>query len=264
MKLGWLSDIHLNFLEAEALGSFLSGLSSKPADGWIISGDIGEATNIIKYLDLLAEASHVPVYFVLGNHDFYRGSLGGTTGAVKEFVKTCQGLTWLTAAGVQQLGPGVALVGDDGWGDGRLGRPHETTVMLNDFVLIEELRGLGRNQLVEKLNRLGDESAARLRPKLRTAARDNRQVIVATHVPPFGEAAWHEGRLSTADWVPWFACRATGDVLLECADEFPDVEFLVVCGHTHGAGEYRPRANLEVLTAGAEYGLPRVERILSF
>jgi 3',5'-cyclic-AMP phosphodiesterase len=38
------------------------------------------------------------------------------------------------------LTPNTALVGHDGWGDGRLGDLNWSGVILNDFLLIEELR----------------------------------------------------------------------------------------------------------------------------
>ena len=80
MRLGWMSDIHLNFLDEEGLRSFFFDLSSYQVDGWLISGDIGESSNVINFLGLLASASDCPVYFVLGNHDFYGSSLNRTTG----------------------------------------------------------------------------------------------------------------------------------------------------------------------------------------
>ena len=36
----------------------------------------------------------------------------------------------------------------------------------------------------------------------------------------------------------------------------------VLCGHTHGRGEARILENLLVLTGGATYGKPEVQRIL--
>ncbi len=264
MKLGWLTDIHLNFLSEEGIQLFLTNFVSPSIDGWLISGDIGEATNVVPFLERIASATEKPVYFVLGNHDFYRGSILQTVSDVKELTNRKPELVWLTKADVQVLAPGLALVGDDGWGDGRLGRPYETPVRLNDFVLIEELSGLSREKLVMKLNRLGDESAARLTPKLLAAAKNNDQVIVVTHVPPFGGSAWHEGRPSDDDWAPWFSCKAIGDTLLDCAITNPTVDFLVVCGHTHGEGEYSPRSNLKVMTGAAEYGKPRISEVLEF
>ena len=37
----------------------------------------------------------------------------------------------------------------------------------------------------------------------------------------------------------------------------------VLCGHTHSAGEAQVLPNLRVLTGGAEYGRPELQRVLA-
>ena len=37
---------------------------------------------------------------------------------------------------------------------------------------------------------------------------------------------------------------------------------MVLCGHTHGSGEAPILSNLRVLTGGAVYGKPGVQRVL--
>ena len=91
---------------------------------------------------------------------------------------------------------------------------------------------------------------------------DNPKVIVATHVPPFCEAAWHEGRPSSDDFLPFFACKAVGDVLLEAARSHPKCQILVLCGHTHDGGELQVLENLRVVTGPAEYGKPEIQQII--
>jgi hypothetical protein len=153
-------------------------------------------------------------------------------------------------------------VGVDGWGDARLGNPETTAVRLNDFLLISELAGLGRRALLERLRALGEECAQRLRKSLPEALERHRRVLVLTHVPPFREACWHEGRLSNDDWLPFFTCAAVGEVLREALAARPDREALVLCGHTHGEGVARVLPNLEVRTGGARYGAPAVQQVL--
>ena len=77
-----------------------------------------------------------------------------------------------------------------------------------------------------------------------------------THVPPFREACWHRGQISDDDWLPHFACRAVGEVLVEAMAAHPECEMTVLCGHTHSPGEAQVLPNLRVLTGGAEYGRP--------
>jgi 3',5'-cyclic-AMP phosphodiesterase len=262
MKLGWLSDIHLNFLNGSAVRRFLTDLSANGADAWLISGDIGEADSVVGYLRQIAKLAPGKTYFTLGNHDFYGSSLAAVHEKVRQLVLETPNLIWLTAADPQVLDNSVVVVGDDGWADARFGNAFETPVELSDFFMIEELTGLTRSDLVRALHALGDAAAARLAPKLERAAAECDHAVILMHVPPFREAAWHQGRPSDDDWAPWFSCRALGQAVLECAQRHPEVTFFVLCGHTHGSGVYKPSENITVLTAGAKYGAPKVQRVL--
>jgi len=71
MKLIWLTDIHLNFLWPELRMDFYRKTIDTSGDKTLISGDIAEATSISTILKKMAEAIKKPIYFVLGNHDYY-------------------------------------------------------------------------------------------------------------------------------------------------------------------------------------------------
>jgi 3',5'-cyclic-AMP phosphodiesterase len=260
MRLGWISDIHLNFLGEAECRVFLADLASRDADAWLLGGDIGEADSVIEFLRMIDAALPRTTYFTLGNHDFYGGSIREVRGRVRELVSRSGRLVYLTESPPQLLDGGVAIVGDDSWGDARFGDALGSPVEMSDFYLIEEIAGLSRPSLVRTLNGLGDEAAARLFPKLERAAASYGHVVALMHVPPFREAAWHQGRPSDDEWVPFFSCRAVGEVIVSCARAHPRVSFLVLCGHSHGSGVYTPLPNVIVHTAGAEYGAPRVER----
>ena len=262
MKLGWLSDVHLNFTDDVGRRGFFADLTTHEVDVWLVSGDTGEATSILGYLREFEDEVGAPTYFVLGNHDFYRGSIRQVVADVASLASSSGRLTWLTQSGPELLEEGLAVVGDDGWADARLGDPLGTPVELNDFYLIEELTGHSREVLVRRLNRLGDKAAARLRSKLDRAATRCGYVVVVTHVPPFEGATWHKGEISSADWLPWFSCDAVGRAIVECADRHPETSFLVLCGHTHSPGQCFPRPNVVVHTAAAEYGCPRVQAVI--
>jgi 3',5'-cyclic-AMP phosphodiesterase len=88
--------------------------------------------------------------------------------------------------------------------------------------------------------------------------------VLATHVPPFRDACWHEGTISDDEWLPHFTSKAMGDALLEIMRDHPAQELTVLCGHTHGRGEARLAENILVLTGGAEYGSPAIERVFEF
>lgn len=262
MKIGWLSDIHLNFPREEQLQAFLLELAATPVDAWVISGDIAEAPTLSQYLKLLRSSVSVPIYFVLGNHDFYRSSFTNVNAEVSDIVDGQ--LNWLTDTEPVLLSPRLALVGDDGWADARLGDPDRSSVVLNDFYQINELSNLSKPERIAACRDLGDDSASRLLPKLEQAVGSARQVVILTHVPPFRGATWHEGRISDDAWLPWFSCKAMGEVILECARRHPHSRFTVLCGHSHGKGRYSAATNIFVHTAGAEYGSPKIQEIFEF
>lgn len=257
MRLAWATDVHLNFLGVAQRARFAAEVAATETEGVLITGDIAEADSVEPLLEELAAVVKRPVWFVLGNHDFYRGGIE----EVRARAAAMTAARWLPAAGVVPLAPGVALVGHDGWGDARLGNFARTSVELSDFFLIRDLMGLDRTARVAVLRRLGDEAAEAMRALVVQALDVARHVIVATHVPPFRESCWHEGQLSNDEWLPYFTCAAVGDVLREVMTAHPDARMTVYCGHTHSGGEAELLPNLRVITGPARYGAPAVQTI---
>ncbi len=267
MRLAWTTDIHLNFAKASVRQRFLESLSEK-ADAVAISGDIGESHDVEAYLREMQDHLQRPIFFVLGNHDFYRGSILETRLAVTRLAAQAPNLTYMSATTAVELSPQTAIIGHDGWADARLGDFAGSNVMLNDYRLIEELRGWRREvshpreSLGPVLQELGNEAARHFELALAKVTGRYEHVIVITHVPPFREATWHQQQISDDNWLPHFSCKAVGDVLLQAAESNPRCQILVLCGHTHGGGEAQILDNLQVLTGEAEYGRPEIQRVL--
>lgn len=262
MRLAWLTDLHLNFLEPPQIDAFLDRVLDHNPDAVLISGDIGEAFSLPGYLLQIDRRLQRPIYFVLGNHDFYHGSFASVSQAVRRITHESHWLTWLNEAGVIELTPEVGLVGHDSWADGRCGDYANSPVILNDYLLIDEFAGLNRADRLRQLNALGDAAAAYFRMVLPMALRKYRRLLLVTHPPPFREACWHEGEISNDDFLPHFVAQSVGEALEEVMVDHPDQGLLVLCGHTHGEGLAQMADNLLVLTGGAEYGAPIVQRIL--
>ena len=262
MRFAWLTDIHLNFVDADAVDRFFRALTEMPCGGILLSGDTGEAPDVAFYLQKLAAMVQKPIYFVLGNHDFYRGSIAGVRKLVDSLCGDLPNLHWLPRTDMIHLTENTCLIGHDGWGDGRYGDYWGLRVQLNDWALIDEFKRLDDRDRFAKLNQLGDEAADHFKAVLPGALERFDHVLVVTHVPPFKESCWHEGRISDQDWLPHFACKAVGDVLSDAMAGHPEKKMTVLCGHTHSSGEAQILPNLRVLTGGAEYGRPKVQRIL--
>lgn len=262
-RFAWLTDIHLNFLQLALCVEFLDYVNRQEIDGVVISGDIAEGRTLDTYLTLMDRRLSCPVYFVLGNHDFYYSSVAATRRQVESFCRSSNRLYWLSEGLTIPLSDTTALLGHEGWADGRAGGYFNSTVLMTDYLIIDELAQCDSLSRYRKLNELGDECAMYLREHLPPALERFEHIILLLHVPPFREACWHEGRISDAEFLPHFTCQAAGDALTEIMGMYPSCRLTVLCGHSHGAGTVQIRDNLLVKTGGAVYGAPTIQEIIA-
>lgn len=286
MKLAWATDIHLDCANSAAYERFVESLQNQEIDALVITGDI--AVNMHKRLDphstayflrQLSDRTNFPIYFVLGNHDFWdsfttQTSMEETREEIAEVVNETKGhvLKYLTQAEtVTRLTKETCLIGVDGWYDARIGNL-QTMVLMNDFGYIKDLadtmlpgsmteagwRSLPRTNLYKKIQEIADRQAALARKMLLAACRRYKRIVFATHFPPFRQTAWYRGVPSDTSWLPFVTNTALGNVLLDVAARNSDKTFIVLCGHTHGHGEVKIEENLFVRTGSADYGKPRI------
>lgn len=297
MKLAWCTDIHLNFLNDHKREEFYDKFMTDDIDAVLISGDIAEATNIDYIMIEMGNYIKKPIYFVCGNHDFYEGSVSSVRLSLDEAQKKCPYLHYLTMGhynvihlyGVNVLYSfGVMVIGIDGWADTRYGDVWKSHVALNDEHYIKDLRDHqteynygtpGKVGKWDKRKELADSDAQSLKNGITSAleSRDElnplmdqcfydgstiKKIIILTHIPPFPEASKHRGVQSDDNYLPFYASKATGDVLMELATKYPDVDFLCLCGHTHGAADFQALPNLRVKAGECEYRYPCIQEII--
>ncbi len=265
MKLAWLTDIHLNFIDENARQIFYQEIIDTQCDGILIGGDIAEAPSLVDILNEMTMVTKKIIYFILGNHDYYRGQINEVRDAMRTLTESNEKIFWLPASGIQQLSNDTFLIGQDGWADGRLGDYQNSRAVLNDSRMIVDLfqeKMLGKNHLLKKMQELADTDAMKLQNNLEQAIKQYpKKIIVLTHIPPFKEACLYEGKISGDDWLPYFSSKIMGDVLTASAEKNREIEFLVLCGHTHSAASIR-YGNLSIEVGKADYCRPEIQKII--
>ena len=263
-SLTWVTDPHLEFLEDIKIVDFARKIQVHSGGAVLITGDISNAQRLAQCLGILAKQIQKPIYFVLGNHDRYHGSFSIVEEIVEEAQSLFPNLTRLRGNEIIPLSDQAALIGIDGWACGTGGIEWRTPVRLNDDLLIEELRRqpthTARYALMVKLAR---GYAERLRPTLISALETEiyKELILATHVPPFEGATWHEGQVSGPDYLPLFSSPTIGKMIESEANKFPKKTIRIYCGHTHSSGFFEAR-NIKVWTGGARYSYPEVQGVI--
>jgi len=276
MKLAWCTDIHQDFLSPARRELFLKDMNDVGADAFLITGDISTARELKDHLTIIATNVTVPIYYVLGNHDYWYGSIEGVQQLVKELEEQFPHLIYLGHRSYVKLTDTAALVGHDAWYDAINGDWKKGSFAMPDWYYIKEFADAGcaefyarghyninYQRVVGTSRALAARYAAHIEKGIDEAvAAGFKQIIVATHVPPYPESHWHEGKIGDDHAQPWFTSALFGDVLTSASVKYPDNVFVSFSGHTHGEYHGQHAHNLTVHVGGARYGRPEVQTMI--
>lgn len=270
-KYVWCSDIHLDHIDRDpSLVEFATKLIATEPVGVLITGDISNAQRLVYHLSVIERVVQRPVYFVLGNHDYYNGDIDSVRKSMQQLSNMSQFLKYLPLTPYVAVTPNTAIVGHDCWYDAQLGDPLHSRFLMNDWVMTKDFvqhsggykfmsmaRDIkDRASLISHVQKLANEGVRHIHNGIKSAVRFHKNVIVMAHYPPFRESHIYNGKIGDDAAQPWFTCKMLGDMMLDAAKAYPGVNFTVLAGHTHGKYEAQPLPNLKVMVAGAEYGSP--------
>lgn len=261
-RLIWSTDLHLDAVDKGQCRLYFDLMAAYEPDIVLIGGDISNGIGSLTHLRNLAKLIDKQFYFVLGNHDFYYGSIANIREEARLLSREMPQIQYLTDNGIAPLSEKTALIGHDGWSDGRAGDFLNSDVMLNDYFFIEELKRLTQEERLLKLNQLGNEAAEYLQMKLMESLKNYDRVVLLTHVPPFEEACFYEGLPCDANWAPHFVGYATGQALEKVMRDHPNKELLVLCGHSHWGNDLHILPNFRVVTGHSDLGSPNVQGLI--
>jgi 3',5'-cyclic-AMP phosphodiesterase len=247
-ELVWLSDVHADSLRGD-FSAEVDQLRRENPEGILITGDISNAERLDEHLAVISTLG-CPIFFVLGNHDYWNGSFAGVTALVRSACSKKTNLVFLDESGLLQLGGGTALIGGQGWGDGQAGLGEKSPVTSRDRQLIQEFADKPREKYFEMLREMGRASAVCFSQMAVPALEDSQHLILATHVPPFAASAFRE-----PEYLPYYVNAALGEEILRIARQFPGKRVSVYCGHTHRNCIYQPLPNVTVHVAEATNGI---------
>jgi predicted phosphohydrolase len=262
MKAVWLSDIHLNCVEPDVLKEFLSNIAAEKPDCVLISGDISISNQLTMHLYSIERAVDAPVYFVCGNHDFWGSSFSGVADIIKDVCSYNSNINWLSNSSYVTLHDKTVLVGHDCYYDAGYGNWQGSKFFLNDWFHIDDLRAKDMHVIVNTVKKYAIKGCNHIKNEIEAAIINGaKNAIVLIHPPPFPQASLYKGHAATIDSLPWYSCKAAGDMLLSIANAHPKFQIDVLCGHTHSDCRYSPCTNLRVHVSGAEYYSPRYKII---
>ncbi len=267
-KYAWATDTHLDFLgnDTQRLIDFGNSLLRDGPTGIFLTGDISTANQVIYHLSALEKVVQRPIYFVLGNHDYYGGTTEQVRKAMRELSNVSPYLRYMPTMPYIGISASTAVVGHDGWYDAHFGDWQRSTFAMADWSRIGDFIPVNGNKatIVAQARKMAHEGVQHVHNGIKQAVRYHRNIVVLTHYPPFAHTHIHEGKVGDSSAQPWFTSKMMGDMLMDASKAFPQHTFTVLCGHTHGKFDGKITDNLEVHVGGAEYNKPSLQGTFEF
>jgi len=117
-----------------------------------------------------------------------------------------------------------------GGATGAFGGYFNSTIIMTDYLIIDELANVDSQSRYERLNALATKRQPSSESISLQPLNDSSVSFYSRTFPPFREACWHEGTVSSDDFLPHFTCQAAGDALLEIMRRYQKRELTVLCG----------------------------------
>lgn len=236
MRALWLTDLHVNRLDQEQYNQLLNRIKISDAEAIWLTGDIGDPPLNWTFLEDLFCIFNKPIYFVLGNHDYYHQQVDATRQKARDFSQSYPNAYYLaTEAGF--VWEEQFILGVGGWANtGNIPIKEKTW----DSDAIDDLLRLNNFQLQTKLNELAESDAQTLLLKCAAGITDKiKKVTIFTHVPPTDAMHGKYSIKPLQDNRTIYYSSALSAAFKSLLQDYPDIEFQVYSGHLHQSQVYK-------------------------
>ena len=263
MKYIWLTDTHFNFLSEPDLVSFYLKLEAEKADGIFLTGDVSTGPHLTKHLLWLEKVVRTPIYFVLGNHDYYRSSFTEVENKMTKIMQSNENIRYLSVSEPISLTKDVALVGHDGWYDARWRDPITPFIFIWDWYFVKDFRALfGIKERLDLVRERALLAAEFIEKSLQKAFESHSTVYMLTHFPPWPEVSNKYYGLIEKFWMPYNSSKIMSDYIERVMVSRPDKNLVILAGHTHIKRTLEISPNIKIIVGDAEFGKPQIQDIL--
>ena len=257
----WFSDTHLDQVLPWVLLKFIAHVIKERPKGIFLTGDISNGKLTPWHLKILATFISCPIYFVLGNHDYYLSSIDKVHDKIRKLCKRYPNLIWITEAGIIPINDETAIIGNEGWYDAANGKPGYLKLTI-DWWMTKNFRKLPsmRHRMRvwrEMSQRSVDDIVAKLEYAIKLGYKN---IYILTHFPPWKEATMHIGTLLEGFWLPYNVNLRLGQALEDVMKRHEDRYITVLSGHTHDKFEIRITSNITCkVSANHLFGIPKLD-----
>lgn len=259
----WITDPHFNFSSPEQNKKFLEHVKGYNPAGIFLTGDISTGRELSSHLKLILGILDCPIYFVLGNHDYYRSSFAHIDYEMSYLSKRHGNLHYLNNEDPISLSEKVAVIGHNGWYDAGWRTPVFPFVFWADWYFIHDFRFHDSNADRMSLMKYKAEVATEnLKIKLEKSLKTHHTTYLLTHFPPWPEKIDKWGGLVETFWKPYNSCKVAADMISSVMKKHPDQKLIILAGHTHRQRYENISHNIELRVGAGSHKKSQVQDVI--
>ena len=258
--IAWVTDPHFDQCDISKIENLIKDIKKQKVDAVLVTGDIAEKGTTGLYLQFLQRGLKLPVWFVLGNHDWYNISRERGEEILSKYLS--DDLVLLDNTQEIKLNKKSCLVGGENWWDAAFG---DTFGLIDGYVMGEDYQKIDyiTPQSIDKapfdrVRKLSKDCSEKILDKIVEAFKTYDKVYLAVHVPPFKEACVVGGIQIPNNWLNHFCDFGLGTKLKLLMEQNPEKKLKVFAGHTHGKITVKVLDNLTVKVGKAKVGKPQI------
>lgn len=240
----WATDLHLNYFSNEYITNFGKSLSKYNCTSLIISGDISLGNRLENDLKVLSDAIQVPIYYVLGNHDYWYSSFD----KIDQLTKTLETNSIINLNDKYvRINNNTSILGFNGWYDCGYGTI-DPNIQMSDWFKIEDFKDKDPIKISkERSNSYLNFKEMSNKAKLNGFVNQ----LIVTHIPPFKELVIDKDLAFYSSYNAGLTLRSLDLNKIVC-----------LSGHTHNSSFYKEN-NISCYVGEACRGKPDVCGIIN-
>lgn len=255
----WLTDTHTKIFGRYKM---LSNILDRKPTAVFLTGDISEGYAFLSDLEFLGKKIGRPLYFVLGNHEYWGSSFDKVQFGVRELCAKYKNLIWMDESGIIALNEETCLIGRGNWYDARIGN-EDFIKYTFDWWAIEDFRKLNSmKQRIDLMRAIADKTTQILCHQLEEAVETYKSVYLLTHIPPFSEAHRANDWISDKFYEPYNTNIRLGQELEKIMSKHKKRHLTILCGHCHVSMTAHISRNIECRVGKGSYHKISEEEIL--
>lgn len=259
-KIGWLTDPHFDKCDIDYFYQISKKFKAENLDGLIITGDISEGGTTMLYLSFLEKLISKPIWFVLGNHDWYNVSRDVGFELIKKYSN--HNLIFLDDIPFIKLNKTTCLIGGENWWDAFF---KQSFGLLDGMYMSEDYEKISfispekhESNPFSKIKLLAAIKSDVLIEKLINAFKIFDTVYLAVHVPPFKEGCLFSAIEMPENWLNHFCDHELGIKLKLLMKSYPEKELKILSGHTHSKSTKKIKQNIKQYVGASTLKKPKI------